>query len=88
MTNIITNIIKFLTGAVSFLYPDTLFFGEIFTNFNYYFTVFVNFLGDVNCFVPLPDIFAAFSIMVSIAVVKFTLFITNWLVKRIFDVIP
>lgn len=88
MTGIITKFIKFLGTAVSFLFPDTLFRADIFSNFASYLDTFIEFLADINFLIPLPDIFLAFSIMCSITVVKFTLFIMNWLIKRTCDIIP
>ena len=88
MTGIITKFIKFLSTAVSFLFPDVLFNADIFTNFNNYLNILIDFLADINFLIPLPDIFLAFSIMVTITIVKFTLFITNWIIKRTCDVIP
>ena len=88
MTGIITKFIKYLSKAVSFLFPDVLFNADIFTNFNKYLDIFIDFLADINFLIPLPDIFIAFGIMVSITTVKFTLFIMNWIIKRICDVIP
>lgn len=88
MTGIITKFIKYLSTAVSFLFPDVLFNADIFTNFNKYLDILIDFLADINFLIPLPDIFIDFGIMVSITTVKFTLFIMNWIIKRTCDVIP
>lgn len=89
MTKIIIKIIQLITGGlVSFLFPDNLFMGDVFTKFIPYWDTFVDFLAAVNFLVPLPDIMTAFSFMVSLNIIKFTLFIVNWIIKRIFDVIP
>lgn len=88
MTGIITKFIKYLSKAVSFLFPDVLFNADIFTNFNKYLDILIDFLADINFLIPLPDIFIAFGIMVSITTVKFTLFIMNWIIKRTCEVIP
>ncbi len=88
MTGIIVKFIKIIVGIVSFLYPDNLFMADVFTNFNSYLNTFIDFLAAVNFLIPLPDIMKAFSLMVSLTVIKFTLFIANWVIKRVFDVIP
>lgn len=88
MTKLLLAFIRLIVGFVSFLFPDNLFMADVFQNFNSYWNTFVDFLATVNFLVPLPDIFTAFSFMVSITIIKFTLFITNWIAKRVFDVIP
>lgn len=88
MTGIITKVIKMAVGIVTFLFPKNLFMEDVFLNFNKYIDLFIDFLHDVNFLVPLPDIFASFSFMVTMSIIKFTLFITNWIIKRCFDVIP
>ena len=88
MTGIILKFIKIIVGIVSFLFPDNLFMADVFVNFNSYLEIFIEFLATVNFLIPLPDVFAAFSFMVTITIIKFTLFITNWIIKRVFDVIP
>ena len=88
MTGIIVKFIKVIVGIVSFLFPDNLFMADVFQNFNSYWDTFIDFLAAVNFLIPLPDIMLAFSFMVSITVIKFTLFIVNWVIKRVFDVIP
>lgn len=88
MTGIIVKFIKIIVGIVSFLFPDNLFMADVFQNFNSYWDIFVDFLATINFLVPLPDIFVAFGLMVSLTIIKFTLFVLNWVVKRVFDVIP
>lgn len=88
MTGIIVKFIKVIVGIVSFLFPDNLFMADVFQNFNSYWNTFIDFLAAVNFLIPLPDIMKAFGLMVSLTVIKFTLFIVNWVIKRVFDVIP
>ena len=88
MTGIIVKFIKIIVGIVSFLFPDNLFMADVFQNFNSYWDTFIDFLAAVNFLIPLPDVMTAFSLMVSITVIKFTLFVMNWVIKRVFDVIP
>lgn len=88
MTKIITTFIKLIIGFSSFLMPDALFAADIFTNFDKFVDYLIDILAQVNFIIPLPDIFSAIAIIVSIDIVKFTIFIFNWIVKRVFDVIP
>lgn len=88
MTDIIITFIHIIVGIVTFLFPDNMFMADVFINFDNYINVFIEFLATINFLIPLPDIFLAFSFMVSLTVIKFTLFILNWVVQRVFDVIP
>ena len=88
MTDIIIYFINFFTGAVGFLFPESLFMADVFTNFNYYLETFIEFLATVNFLVPLPDIFRIFSLMVSLTVIKFTLFVSNWLIQIVCELLP
>lgn len=88
MTNLICGFIRLITKVSVFLLPDVLFNADILLNFDKHFDYMIDILAQVNFFIPLPDIFAAISVMVTIDIVKFTIFIYNWIVKRIFDIIP
>lgn len=88
MTKIISSLIKIVVSFSGFLMPDALFAVDIFTNFDKFVDYLIDILAQVNFIIPLPDIFSAIAIIVSIDIVKFTIFIFNWIVKRVFDVIP
>ena len=88
MTDIILKFIKIFKSMVGFLLPDAIFNLSIFSNFLDTVEWFVDFLVAVNFLVPLPTIFMALKTMVSIKVIKFTIFLGNWLVRRVCDVIP
>lgn len=88
MTDIVVGIIKFMNSIMAFLLPDTLFMTDIFTNFGNYLNTFTDFLIKVNFLIPLPTIFSCLAMMVTIKVTKFTIFIFNWLVRAVLDVIP
>lgn len=88
MTKIITSFIKIIVTFSSFLMPDALFNADIFTNFDSHISYLCEILAQVNFLIPLPDIFYCISLMAAVDVVKFTIFIFNWIVRRVFDVIP
>ena len=88
MTKIISTFIKIIVNFSSFLIPDALFTADIFANFDYFVDYLIDILAHVNFLIPLQDIFSSIALMVTIDVVKFTIFIFNWVVKRVFDVIP
>lgn len=88
MTGIILKFIKIIKGMVGFLLPDAIFNISIFGNFLDTVDWFVEFLVAVNFLIPLPTIFFALKCMVSIKVIKFTIFLCNWCVRRVCDIIP
>lgn len=88
MTTIIIGLIKGFKGIASFLLPDQIFVSDIFTNFDAYVTWFTDFLVTANFLVPLPTIFDCLEIIVTIKIIKFTIFIANWLARAALDVIP
>ena len=50
--------------------------------------VIVEFIAQVNFLIPLPTIFMVLSIVFGFRLVKFMIFCTNWLIRRLADVIP
>lgn len=88
MTQIIVAIIDFVNGIISFLLPDMIFVTDLFTNFATYLESFTDFLIKVNFLVPLPTLFTCIRIMLTIKIVKFGVFVYNWVVRAILDVIP
>ena len=88
MTDIILTIIKFVKSFASFLLPDALFATDIFVGFYDYLDFFLDIVVQANFLVPIPTIFSCFSIIVTFKVVKFTLFISNWLIRSVLEVIP
>ena len=87
MTDIIITIMKFVKSFVSFLVPDALFATDIITNFYKYLDFFLDIIVQVNFLIPVPTIFSCIAIIVTFKVVKFTLFISNWIVRAVLDVI-
>lgn len=88
MTDIILSIINFLKSFIWFLLPDVIFVTDVFTNFATYLNYFTDFLIKVNFLVPLPTIFTCLRIMLTIKIVKFGVFMFNWFVRAVLDVIP
>lgn len=88
MTQIIIGFISMIKNIVGFLLPDVIFVSDVFTNFADYIVYFVEFLIKVNFLIPLPTIFMCLQIMLSLKVIKFGIFIFNWFVRAVLDVIP
>lgn len=51
-------------------------------------TVLCDFVNQVNFLIPLSDIAFLLSIDLALRIFKFALFMANWLVRRIIDIIP
>lgn len=88
MTSIILSLIKFIKGFSSFLLPDKLFAADLFTNFAEYIDFFTDFIAAANFIIPLHTVFNALGLIVTFKVVKFTIFVVNWLIRSALDVIP
>lgn len=88
MTDIILSIVSFLKNSIWFLLPDAIFVTDIFTNFASYLNFFTDFLVKVNFLVPLPTIFMCLRLILTIKIIKFGIFMFNWFVRAVLDVIP
>ena len=87
MTDIICSVLQFFTNLIVDHFPDLSVgssqLGTISSSFET-----IQFIAQVNFFIPLPTILAIFSIVYGIKLAKFTLFIVNWVIRRIADIIP
>lgn len=88
MTKIILTLIAAVKGIIGFLLPETIFVADVFANFTRYLDFFVDFLIKVNFLIPLPTIFTCLKIMLTIKVIKFGIFMYNWFIRAVLDVIP
>lgn len=88
MTGILLKIIKMIRKIMGFLLPASIFAEDIFSNFYNYLDFFVDILIQANFLIPLPTIFHCLEIIIGIKVIKFSIFLTNWLLQAIFDIIP
>lgn len=88
MTDIICTLIKFVRASWSFLIPDALFQLDFVNNFLEYIDFFLDIIVQVNFLIPLPTIFSCLSIMVSLKIVKLVIFVQNWIIRSVLDVIP
>ena len=88
MTNMIVTFLEFLTGVVDTLVPNLSVDSGILANIADGLEVIVEFIAQVNFLIPLPTIFLVLSIVFGFRLVKFTIFVVNWVIRRIADVIP
>lgn len=88
MTDIILTVINLVKGFITFLIPDALFAADVFTNFWDYINFFIDIIVKVNFLIPVRTIFTCFTIMVSIRIIKFTIFVTNWFIRSVLELLP
>lgn len=88
MTDMIVSFLGFLTGVVDTLIPNLSVDSGVLANIADGLEVIVQFVAQVNFLIPLPTIFMVLSIVFGFRLVKFLIFCTNWLIRRLADVIP
>lgn len=88
MTELINNFIDFIVELVMFIWPEISIEGEIITHMDKYMSIGLDILKKINFLIPVPLIFECLIIMVMFKIGIFVLWALNWIIKRIFDVIP
>lgn len=88
MTELINKFIDFVFELLLFVRPDILINADIMINITTYTSYVLDLLKAVNFIIPIPLIYVVLFSMVSLKITLFMLWIVNWVIKRIFDVIP
>lgn len=88
MTNMLCFFLDMVNNFIMTYVPEITLAPEIFNNFNSIVDDLTNFISAVNFMVPLPDIILIFKLDIAIRIVLVTVFAGNWVVRRVFDVIP
>ena len=88
MTDIICSVLQFFTNLIVDHFPDLSVGSSQLGTISSSFETMIQLIAQVNFFIPLPTILAIFSIVYGIKLAKFTLFIVNWVIRRIADIIP
>lgn len=87
MTKIFTYLLSWLTD-ISASIPTFSIGSDVLNNLSGALTELVVFLNQVNFIIPLSDIAVIIGIIVSIRLFKISVFIINWVIRRIVDAIP
>lgn len=87
MTAVITKFIGFFKNVLGFLLPDSLFNLDFVLNFNGYVEWLIEFLMDINFFIPVSTVFLCIGWIVTIKIVKFQIFFYNWLLTKATNII-
>lgn len=88
MTKIIVSFIKVIKSMVGFLVPDALFQFDFITNLPDYIVYLADVLNKTNFLIPLATIMECIGVMITIKFIKFAIFIYNWIIRSVLDVIP
>lgn len=68
--------------------PEFVLLDDLISNASVYIDAIVDLLVKVNFIIPLPDIFMILTADLMVRVLMTFVFSGNWVIKRIFDVIP
>lgn len=88
MTDILCSILDFFQNVIVKYFPDLSLESSHLGTIADAFEMVIDFIGQVNFFIPIPTILIILSIVYGIKFAKFTLFIINWVIRRIADIIP
>ena len=88
MTAIFCAFIDMIAEFVMFVMPEVTLAPDVIANLDKYISVGIDFLKAVNFIIPLPLIVAVLAAQIAIRSGEVILWGINWVIKRIFDVIP
>lgn len=88
MTKIICAVLDFFKLIVVKLFPDLSVGSDVLGNISSGLVTVVEFIAKANFFIPVPTILLILSLVYGFKLVKFTLFLANWVIRRIADIIP
>ena len=87
MTNIICNFLNWLAGAIVEHIP-VIGLGSTLENVTTAISKMCEYIGKLNWLIPVGDIILILGIFCTIQITKVIIFVVNWVVRRIFDIIP
>lgn len=87
MTDIFLGFVDFVSGSITEVPTIEQSLGNIGELINFI-QMFYDFVAAANFLVPVPDVFAILSAIFILKVTKTLVWVANWIVQRIFDVIP
>lgn len=88
MTDLINKFIDFVLELALFIRPEALIADDVLLNIQSLMQYGIDILKAVNFMIPVPDILGIIVYMILIKIAYLVLFIINWVIKRVFDVIP
>lgn len=88
MTGLITGSLDFVASFINSMLPVYDLSDSAYNTISTSLTTLADFIRQVNFIVPLSDIMVMIGIDIGIRIFKVTLFIGNWTIRRVMDVIP
>lgn len=88
MTDLINSFIDFIIELFMFVWPEISIEADILLSIDKYIGLAIDLLKKINFLIPVPLIFLVLSAMITLKVAAVVLWAVNWIIKRIFDVIP
>lgn len=87
MTGLAVSFLKFLESVIG-RFPDLSVDNGIIANMSNGMDTVFDFIGQVNFFIPLDHMLVIMGLVYAIRNSKFIVFIVNWVIRRIADLIP
>lgn len=88
MTNLIVSFLSFLSDLVTNYFPVFTLGNGVLAKVVDAFSYFVQMISNIDWLLPVSDVLLIFSLIAGYKVVMFVVFIINWIIRRIGDVIP
>lgn len=88
ISDFIVHFLGFITKLISSAMPAISLDDSILANAASGISSLAKFCAEANFILPLPDMVAILSFDIAFRIAKFVLFISNWVVRRVVDVIP
>lgn len=88
LTGLVTGALDLIANAIDSLLPVYDLSESNYSTISTAFTSVADFLRQVNFIIPLSDILLIVGIDLGMRVFEFALFIGNWIIRRVADVIP
>lgn len=88
MTDIICGVLNFFRDLIANHFPSLSLESGTLSSIANGFDMVIQFVAQINFLIPLPTILIILSLVYGIKLAKFALFLVNWLIRRIADIIP
>lgn len=88
MTDMIVNLLKWLSGLITDYIPAVTLDGGVLGNIADGIAYVLDVVVKANWIFPVPDALLIIGIVFGFSLVKVGIFVVNWVIRRIFDVIP
>ena len=88
MTDIIVNLLSWLSSCIYTYFPAITVGDGALSKAVDAVAYLADLVARMNWIFPLPDAFLILSILFGIKLAKIVIFVVNWIVRRIFDLIP